>query len=101
MPMDALDRRPDLIAAQRRVAAAFDLVGSAKASFWPSLTLSAGFGHVTREAVEVQNNIDQTTASGSATAVVPLYTGGALTGNVALRTAEQREAVANYARMAL
>ncbi|NUS61899.1 MAG: efflux transporter outer membrane subunit [Lysobacter sp.] len=101
MPMDALDRRPDLIAAQRRVAAAFDLVGSAKASFWPSLTLSAGYGRVTREAIEVQQNIDQTTASGSATTVIPLYTGGTLTGNVRLRTAEQREAVANYARMAL
>lgn len=101
MPLDALDRRPDLVAAQRRVAAAFDLVGSAKASFWPSLTLSAGYGHVRREAVEVQDNVDQTTASGSATAVVPIYTGGALTGNVRLRTAEQREAVANYARLAL
>jgi outer membrane protein TolC len=101
MPMDALDRRPDLIAAQRRVAAAFDLVGMAKASFWPSLTLSAGYGRVSREAIQVQQNIDQTTASSSATAVVPLYTGGILTGNVKLRTAEQREAVANYARMAL
>ena len=101
MPMDALDRRPDLIAAQRRVAAAFDLVGSAKASFWPTLTLSAGYGRVQRKAVQLQDNIDQTTATGSATAVVPLYLGGALQGNVALRTAEQREAVANYARMAL
>lgn len=101
MPLDALDRRPDLVAAQRRVAAAFDLVGSAKASFWPSLTLSAGYGRVSREAIQVQENIDQTTASGSATAVVPLYTGGALTGNVRLRTGEQREAVANYARLAL
>jgi outer membrane protein, multidrug efflux system len=39
--------------------------------------------------------------SGSATTVVPLYTGGRLTGQVRLRTAEQREAVADYARLAL
>ena len=38
---------------------------------------------------------------GSATVVVPLYTGGQLTGQVALRTAEQKEAVANYAKLAL
>ncbi|MCC8362707.1 efflux transporter outer membrane subunit [Lysobacter sp. A6] len=101
MPMDALDRRPDLVAAQRRVAAAFDLVGAAKASFWPGLTLSAGYGRVSREAANLAQSTDQTTASASATAVVPLYTGGQLTGNVRLRTAEQREAVANYARLVL
>ncbi|MCT9812818.1 efflux transporter outer membrane subunit [Acidovorax sp. Be4] len=101
MPLEALDRRPDLWAAQRRVAAAFDLVGDAKASFWPSLSLSAGYGHLSRQASEIQQSLDRTTTSGSATVAVPLYTGGRLTGSVRLRTAEQREAVANYARLAL
>ena len=62
MPADALDRRPDLLAAERRVAAAFDLVGSAKASFWPSLTLSAGYGRVSREAINIQRNLDRNLA---------------------------------------
>ncbi len=101
MPADALDRRPDLLAAERRVAAAFDLVGEAKASFWPSITLSAGYGRVSRKALDFTRNASGNTASISGTAVVPLYTGGALTGQVRLRTAEQREAVANYARLAL
>lgn len=100
MPMDALDRRPDLIAAQRRVAAAFDLVGEAKASFWPTLDISAGYGRVSRRS-RVASAVNQTTASGSATTVVPIYFGGRLTGNVALRTAEQHEAIANYGRLAL
>lgn len=101
MPLDALDRRPDMIAAQRRVAAAFDLVGEAKASFWPSLSLSAGYGHISREAIDIQKSFERTTSSASAAAVVPLYTGGSLSGNVRLRGAEQREAVANYARLSL
>lgn len=101
MPLDALDRRPDMVAAQRRIAAAFDLVGEAKASFWPSLSLSAGYGRVSREAMEIQRNLDRTTSSVGATVAMPLYTGGRLTGSVRLRTAEQREAVANYARLAL
>ena len=101
IPVDAIDRRPDLVAAQRRVAAAFDLVGAAKASFWPTVTFSAGYGRVSREAAELTQSGDQTIASTNATAVLPLYTGGQLTGNVRLRTAEQREAVANYARLAL
>ncbi|MGO4551328.1 efflux transporter outer membrane subunit [Lysobacter sp. 2RAF19] len=101
MPADALDRRPDLLAAQRRVAAAFDLVGEAKASFWPSITLSAGYGRVSRKAIDFTQSESGNTASISGTAVVPLYTGGQLTGQVRLRTAEQREAVANYARLSL
>jgi len=101
MPLDALNRRPDLQAAERRAAAAFDLVGSAKASFWPTLSLAAGYGHVNRQAVDLQENLDRNTGSGSATTVIPLYTGGRLTGNVRLRTAEQRQAIGDYARLAL
>ncbi len=101
MPLDALDRRPDMVAAQRRVAAAFDLVGEAKASFWPSLSLSAGRGRVSRDAMAIQKSLDRTASSASATATVPLYTGGRLSGSVRLRTAEQRAAVANYAGLAL
>ena len=101
MPLDALDRRPDMIAAQRRVAAAFDLVGEAKTSFWPSLSLSAGYGRISRETIDTQESFERTTSSASAATVIPLYTGGRRTGSVSLRTAEQREAVANYARLAL
>lgn len=101
IPADVLNRRPDMIAAERRVAAAFDLVGEAKASMLPTLSLSAGYGRISNEAVELREDLEQTTSSISATVVAPLYTGGALTGQVQLRTAEQKEAVADYARRAL
>lgn len=101
MPLDALDRRPDMVAAQRRVAAAFDLVGEAKASFWPSASLSAAGGRVSHDAIEIQNKLERSASSVSATTTVPLYTGGRLTGSVRLRTAEQRAAVGNYAGLAL
>ncbi len=101
IPADVLNRRPDMIAAERRVAAAFDKVGEAKAAMLPTLSLSAGYGRISNEAVELREDLEQTTASVSATAVAPLYTGGALTGQVHLRTAEQKEAVADYARRAL
>jgi outer membrane protein, multidrug efflux system len=41
MPLETLERRPDLIAAERRVAAAFDRVGEAKAAELPRLSLNA------------------------------------------------------------
>ena len=101
IPADVLNRRPDMIAAERRVAAAFDKVGEAKAAMLPTLSLSAGYGRISNEAVELREDLEQTTSSISATAIAPLYTGGALTGQVHLRTAEQKEAVADYARRAL
>jgi NodT family efflux transporter outer membrane factor (OMF) lipoprotein len=101
IPADALNRRPDMIAAERRVASAFDRVGEAKASMLPSLSLSAGYGRISNEAVQMRGDLEQTTSSAAATAMVPLYTGGALTAQVAVRTAEQKAAVADYARRAL
>ncbi|UWX04255.1 TolC family protein [Pseudoxanthomonas sp. NC8] len=92
IPADALNRRPDMIAAERRVASAFDRVGEAKASMLPSLSLSAGYGRISNEAVQMRDDLEQTIASTSATAVVPLYTGGELTAQVggAYRRAEDR-----------
>ncbi len=101
IPMDVLNRRPDMVAAERRVAAAFDRVGEARASMLPTLSLSAGYGRISNEAVQMRDDLEQTTASTAATTVIPLYTGGALTAQVAVRTAEQKAAVADYARRAL
>jgi len=101
IPMDALNRRPDMVAAERRVAAAFDRVGEAQASLLPTLSLSGGYGRISSEAAQVRDDLEQTTSSASATTVIPLYTGGALTAQVDVRTAEQKAAVADYARRAL
>lgn len=101
IPMDVLNRRPDMIAAERRVAAAFDKVGEAKRAMLPVLGISAGYGRISNEVVETREDLEQTISSVTATGIAPLYTGGALTGQVHLRTAEQKAAVADYARRAL
>ena len=54
LPLQMLERRPDVIAAERRVAAAFNRVGQAKAARLPQITLNLNFGAFESEVLELQ-----------------------------------------------
>jgi outer membrane protein TolC len=100
VPVEILARRPDIVAAEDRVAAAFHRVHEARAAFLPSLAVLLGAGRINSSSNGFEDE-PRNTRSASAMVNAPLYTGGALTGSLRLRTAEQEQAVADYGRLAL
>ncbi len=101
LPIEMLERRPDLVAAERRVAAAFNRVGEAKAARLPRLILNANLAVLDSDILQLKEDFDNPTGGVGARLVAPIYQGGALKTQVEIRTLEQKEAVAQYARQAL
>jgi multidrug efflux system outer membrane protein len=99
LPSDLLERRPDVIAAERRVAAAFSRVGEAKAAQLPRISLTAGVSAISSDVVVLQDRSNPSFGFG-ANLFAPLYQGGALQAQVEIRNAEQKQAMADYARIA-
>ena len=100
LPSELLERRPDIIAAERRVAAAFNRVGEAQAARLPRISLTASVNTISSDLFVLQER-DNPVWSAGANLLAPIYQGGALQAQVEIRTAEQKQAVADYARVAL
>lgn len=97
LPSELLERRPDVVAAERRVAAAFYRVEEVKAARLPTLKLTTAISTISSDLVDLKERDDPVWGWGGRTAV-PLYLGGRLDAEVKVRTAEQKEAVAEYGR---
>jgi NodT family efflux transporter outer membrane factor (OMF) lipoprotein len=100
LPSELLERRPDVIAAERRVAAAFHRVQEAKAARLPAIALTAGVSAISSELFVLKER-DNPIWNLGANLVAPIFRGGALKTQVEIRTAEQKQAVAAYAAVGL
>jgi NodT family efflux transporter outer membrane factor (OMF) lipoprotein len=100
VPAELLERRPDVIAAERRVAAAFSGTEQARAARLPRISLSASVSYLDSDLLVLQDVNNPIWGLGVGL-VMPLYAGGALAAQVELKTAEQKAAVAQYASVGL
>jgi NodT family efflux transporter outer membrane factor (OMF) lipoprotein len=100
LPSELLERRPDVIAAERRVAAAFNRVGEAKAARLPAISLTTSLSAISSDLIVLKDH-DNPVWSLAGNLLMPIYKGGALKTNVEIKTATQKEAVANYASIGL
>ncbi len=100
LPSELLERRPDVIAAERRVAAAFNRVREARAARLPAIALTTGVSSISSE-LFVLTDHDNPVWNVGANLVAPIYKGGALKTQVEIRTVEQKQAIAAYAAVGL
>lgn len=98
LPSELLERRPDVIAAERRVATAFSRVEEAKAARLPKISLTANLSNVSSDLFVLQNHSNPVWSLGG-NLMAPIFNGYALQTQVEIRTAEQKLAVAEYGRV--
>ena len=100
VPSGLLERRPDLIAAERRVAAAFNATNQAQAARLPSLSLTGNLGGSSPELSDVLNPANVIWNIGTSL-LAPIFDGGRRREDVTIATTEQEASLAQYADTAL
>ncbi|PQJ27414.1 hypothetical protein BSZ32_02145 [Rubritalea profundi] len=94
VPSALLQRRPDVIAAERRYVASVARLKEAKRAIFPILSLT-GSGGTASDALEQIVNNNFSAWSIGATITQNLLTGGLVKGEQAIRTSKEREELAN------
>ena len=93
LPSQLLERRPDVRSAEKQVNAAYYGVKQAKAARLPSLTLTGSVA----SAIDPDDILSEITAN----LFAPLFTGGRLQSEQVAANARQRQALGQYASIAL
>lgn len=100
LPSELLERRPDVAAAERRMAAANANVGVAKAAFFPTIRLNGLAGFQSIDASSWFNWSSRLWSIGPSVEL-PIFTGGLNRANLAAARAAYDETVADYRQTVL
>jgi multidrug efflux system outer membrane protein len=100
LPSELLERRPDIAAAERSLAAANARIGVAKAAFFPAISLTGGVGGASGD-IDRLFNADSRIWSIGPRLYLPIFQGGRNRANLARSSAAYDEAVARYRQQIL
>ena len=95
LPSELLERRPDIRQAEQNMVAANAQIGVAKASFFPSLSLT-GLGGLESDSLHHFISQPSETWSGAFSVSQPVFQGGALRSQLRLARANWQDAVFSY-----
>jgi multidrug efflux system outer membrane protein len=95
VPSSLLERRPDLLQAEQQLIAANAQIGAAKALYFPTISLTGAFGSASNDLSKLFSGPAKVwNYAGSA--VGPIFSFGAVSGQVAQAEAAQSAALLNY-----
>ena len=100
VPASLLERRPDIVAAERAVLAAFRQEEAAKLALLPNFSFSLVGGRLGDPILSLLH-LNPWLASAAIGVSIPIYEGGALRAQVKIATAQQAQAVARYGSVVL
>jgi len=100
LPSTLLERRPDILQAEQVLISANASIGVAKSLYYPTLSLTGVFGSIS---TAMGDFLSSASAAGMVAAGLsgPIFTFGAIEGQVATAEGAQREALAFYQRTVL
>lgn len=97
LPSSLLERRPDIRAAEQNLIASNAIIGAAKASYFPTFSLTGSFGGQSNQLSELFNGLSRTW-SFVPQITQPIFNAGRIKSNVRLAQAQQQLALAQYER---
>jgi multidrug efflux system outer membrane protein len=95
LPSDLLANRPDIRQAEQDLIAANARIGVARAQYFPSISLTGLFGWASTDLSDLFSGPAKTW-SWAAPVTAPIFTGGAISGQVKEAEAIQQQALINY-----
>jgi len=100
IPSEILERRPDIVSAERQIAAAFNATDQAKAARLPRFSLTSSISGASNSLSNILNPTNLAWQLG-ANLMAPLLDGGRRKIDIEIVTIEQEQAIANYVQKAL
>ena len=100
VPMCQLAARPDVRAAEEALAAAYYTTNSARAAFYPTISISANYGFTNQFGTNIINPGDWF-SSVAGSLVAPIFARGKLKANLDATKAQQEQAMNNFEKTVL